>query len=236
MHKFRDKYRIPSARLQHWDYGWNASYFVTIDTAYMVHYFGKIVQGKMHLSPIGQLAEQYWLEIPSHFPFVKPGVHQIMPNHVHGIITIDKPKNNTKIAKNEIRNENNDKDGDDTATNNRNGNDDANNDVETRQCLVSTTTNPPSMPPSMPNTSNNNPNDTRGPIGQKRFQNQGKDTLSSIVGSYKSVVSKYAHPINPKFVWHTRFHDHIIRNQAAYLRIKNYILNNPKNWEENKNR
>jgi hypothetical protein len=112
----------------------------------------------------------------------------------------------------------------------KNNNDDAN-VAKTRQCLVSRTHNPPSTPPPMPNNLNNNTNDNLGTIGQKRFQNQGKNTLSSIVGSYKSVVSKYAHPINPKFAWHGRFHDRIIRDQAAYQRIKNYILNNPKNWK-----
>ena len=237
MDKFRDKYRIPSARLQNWNYGWNASYFVTINTGGMAQHFGKIVQGKMHLSTIGQLAEKFWLEIPEHFPFVLLGVHQIMPNHMHGIITIHKTKINSQTAENGNWDTNNGKDGNDDANNITNGNDDTKNVVETRQCLVSTTpNNPPSMPPPTHNTPTNSPNDTTCPIGRKRFQNQGKDTLSSIVGSYKSVVSKYAHPINPKFAWHTRFYDHIIRNQAAYLRIKNYILNNPKNWEEDKNR
>jgi REP element-mobilizing transposase RayT len=97
MHRFRDKYRIPSARLQHWDYGWNGSYFVTINTANRKHYFGVIIDGKMHLSEIGKLANKYWLEIPDHFPFVKLDVHQVMPNHVHGIITIDKPKKIPKL-------------------------------------------------------------------------------------------------------------------------------------------
>lgn len=32
--KFKGKYRNESTRLQHWDYGWNASYFVTICTQY----------------------------------------------------------------------------------------------------------------------------------------------------------------------------------------------------------
>ena len=61
-------------------------------------------------------------------------------------------------------------------------------------------------------------------------------TLGVIINQYKRICTINAHPINPKFAWHTRFYDHIIRNQAAYLRIKNYIMNNPKNWEENKNR
>ena len=43
--KYKNKYRIPSARLQHWDYGWNATYFVTICTHNHEHYFGSIPAG-----------------------------------------------------------------------------------------------------------------------------------------------------------------------------------------------
>ncbi|PXY44613.1 transposase [Flavobacterium hydrophilum] len=32
--------------------------------------------------------------------------------------------------------------------------------------------------------------------------------------------------------WQERFHDHIIRNEAEYDRIRNYIINNPKKWDE----
>lgn len=28
------------------------------------------------------------------------------------------------------------------------------------------------------------------------------------------------------------YHDHIIRNEVEYQRIKNYIINNPANWEK----
>jgi hypothetical protein len=50
MEKFRNKYRIASARAQWWDYGRNGLYFITICTANREHYFGKIVNGKMILS------------------------------------------------------------------------------------------------------------------------------------------------------------------------------------------
>ena len=46
--------------------------------------------------------------------------------------------------------------------------------------------------------SNANTDDNKT-IGQKRFQNQGRDTISSIVGSYKSVVTKHAHLIPADF-------------------------------------
>ncbi len=32
--------------------------------------------------------------------------------------------------------------------------------------------------------------------------------------------------------WQERFHDHIIRDEAEYNRIKNYIINNPKKWDK----
>ena len=90
MDKFKNKYRIKSTRLPHWDYGSNALYFVTICCKNRNHFFGNISNGAMHLSQIGQMAEKYWLEIPQHFPFVVLHNHIIMPNHVHGIIEIAK--------------------------------------------------------------------------------------------------------------------------------------------------
>ena len=69
---------------------------------------------------------------------------------------------------------------------------------------------------------------------QKRYQNQGKNTVSSMIGSYKSAVTRHARRLGWEFEWQSRFHDHIIRDDAAFERIKNYINNNPKNWKEDK--
>jgi putative transposase len=91
MDKYQNKYRIPSARWAAWDYSSNAAYFVTICVANRAHDFGRVVDGEMILSPLGQSAEDCWNEIPAHFPFVELGVHQIMPNHTHGVVVIAKP-------------------------------------------------------------------------------------------------------------------------------------------------
>jgi putative transposase len=88
--KFRNKYRIPSARLQNWDYGANGAYFITICTKEMKHFFGTITDDEMHLNAEGELAEKYWMEIPDHFPYIELGNFQIMPNHMHGILIINK--------------------------------------------------------------------------------------------------------------------------------------------------
>ena len=55
-------------------------------------------------------------------------------------------------------------------------------------------------------------------------------SISTIIRSYKSAVSKYARKINSNFAWHTSYYDHIIRNERAYNNIHNYINNNPANW------
>lgn len=35
-------------------------------------------------------------------------------------------------------------------------------------------------------------------------------------------------------LWQINYHDHIIRSDEEYRRIKNYIMHNPKNWDEDK--
>ena len=54
--KFKNKYRISSARLSNWDYSSDAAYFITICTANREHYLGTIINAKMQLSPIGEFA------------------------------------------------------------------------------------------------------------------------------------------------------------------------------------
>ncbi len=58
--RFKNKYRIESARLKSWDYGWNASYFIAICTANREHLFGEIIHHEMILSEIGQIVLQEW--------------------------------------------------------------------------------------------------------------------------------------------------------------------------------
>ncbi|MGE0930180.1 hypothetical protein ACOXY6_04925, partial [Cytophagales bacterium EPR-FJ-38] len=88
--RFKNNYRIQSARAQWWDYGWNGAYFITICIREKERYFGEIVGGEMVLSDIGKIAQKYWNEIPNYFSFVTLDSFVIMPNHMHGILIIDK--------------------------------------------------------------------------------------------------------------------------------------------------
>jgi len=87
---FKNKFRIDSTRLKGWDYSSGAYYFITICVKGRESLLGQIKNGEMVLSEIGVAAEKCWIEIPDHFPFVKPDEHVIMPNHVHGIIVINR--------------------------------------------------------------------------------------------------------------------------------------------------
>ena len=210
MDKFQNKYRIPSARLQSWDYGWDGAYYITICTHNRKQYFGDVVNGKMQLSNIGVLADVFWHEIKNHSKNTELGEFIVMPNHVHGILLIVGNDDEYRYG-NSIEN----RDGDE------NGNE---NDIRRdKACLVSTGTD-----------TDTNTDMVTKTIGQKRFQNQGKNTVSSIIGSYESAVSKHAHRLGYEFEWQSRFYDHIIRDDESYTRIADYIINNPKNWENDK--
>lgn len=200
---FQNNYRIASARLQNWDYSWSAPYFITICTKDRTCYFGDITNGKMELSRVGVVADIMWHEIKNHAKHVELGPFVVMPNHIHGIISINNPDEMVD-----------DVDVDDV-------------DVETRHALSL----PQPQPPGIPEQGHKPPPQT---IGQQRFQNQGKNTLSSIIGSYKSAVTKHANRLGLEFGWQARFHDHIIRDEKEYQRIANYIQSNPENWVADK--
>ncbi|HEX8974328.1 MAG TPA: transposase [Patescibacteria group bacterium] len=87
--KFKNKYAIKSSRLAGYNYSQDGMYFITICTRDREHFFGDIVDGKIILSEIGKIAEEYWKKIPNHFPFINLDEFVIMPNHMHGIIKIN---------------------------------------------------------------------------------------------------------------------------------------------------
>ena len=69
-------------------------------------------------------------------------------------------------------------------------------------------------------------------IAKNRFQNIGKGSISSIIGSYKSAVTKHAHRLGFQFQWQKNYYEHIIRNTEEYTKIAKYIINNPLTWEK----
>ena len=98
--KFQNKYRIPSARLQTWDYSWVGAYFITICIKDRLHYFGEIENGEMLFNEIGQIAAEEWVKSPEMRPDMNLslGDFVVMPNHFHGILVIGKNEYNCRDA------------------------------------------------------------------------------------------------------------------------------------------
>ena len=146
----------------------------------------------MQLSKIGEFAAECWMNIPAHFPYFYLDASVVRPNHLHGIVLIEKPYID-------------------------NGRD---------PDIVVETTHALSL-----QSDSLEPQHLQLETKSKhfRFRNQGKNTISAMVGSFKSAVTKRCNENKLSFGWQPRFHDHIIRDKNEFYKIRNYIVNNPVN-------
>ncbi|HLO45509.1 MAG TPA: hypothetical protein VK175_14320 [Leadbetterella sp.] len=247
---YNNKYRIPSARLQSYDYASQGMYFVTICTKFMQHFFGKIIidsvnrKAKLEPTEIGKIAETEWYKSLEMRPDMNLDIGEfvVMPNHIHGIIIIGKNEFNSGDLNSQwhwnmdaIANSESHRNMDTIANSESHRNMHANSHshrsmhanshshrstdamhrVSTQSASATQSTSP------TPSTFKN------------AFAPQSKN-LASIIRGYKSAVTTYARKNKIRFEWHVRYHDHIIRNEAEYLRISNYIKNNPSKWLDDK--
>ena len=75
-------------RLQGYDYSGEGAYFITIVTKDRAQHFGEIYDGVMQLSPIGCFLEDFIQNFKLHKERIQLEEWQVMPNHVHIILTI----------------------------------------------------------------------------------------------------------------------------------------------------
>lgn len=210
VHKPKKQYRLPN-----YDYSSSGYYFVTLSTKLMKHLFGEIVNAKIKLSAIGRIAKQYWKNIPEHYPYAKLDQFTVMPNHLHGIVIIDHtcPSGGNTCPS-----------GGNTARLPLLPNDPFRNGLLT----VSTS---------------KNDGKTVCRNGRKALRRNGQKTvptplqptpksLSIVIRNYKAAVTTWAKRKNlTRHVWKPRFHDRIIRDHEELERIREYIDNNPAQWE-----
>ncbi len=71
-----------------------------------------------------------------------------------------------------------------------------------------------------------------------QYRDRTKMYLSKIIHGFKSSVTREIRKKfeNSEFAWQKSFYDHIIRNEKSLFNIRQYIINNPKNWELEKDR
>jgi putative transposase len=251
--KFQNKYRVDSTRLRGYDYRNEGAYFLTICTKDRNHYFGECADGKMQLSPIGKIAHRCWAEIPDHFPNASLGAFIIMPDHMHGIIILNYspriipdeiisngiiiPVQTLHATSPQISLESPQISPESQA-------------ISPESLPISQESQPiflespePPTYPALPEpielaklplqsiTEILGIQSAKLPSAFYQKISPKAGGISAIIRSYKSAVSKCSRTENPKFQWQSLFHDHVIRNENEYERIRYYILNNPMKWK-----
>lgn len=88
---FKGKYRLQSSRLPGWDYSREAYYFITVCTLNMECLLGEVLDGRMHLSKLGEIVDEEWRRTERVRRNVVLDEWTVMPNHLHAILAITCP-------------------------------------------------------------------------------------------------------------------------------------------------
>ncbi len=81
-------YRSRQYRLPYFNYAGTGWYFITIITWQREPLFGRIENGVLIRSALGEIAEQHFLAMQEIFPFVTLEAHVVMQDHVHCLIKL----------------------------------------------------------------------------------------------------------------------------------------------------
>ena len=82
--------RRGSIRLKDYDYSQSGAYSIIICTQDRACLFGEIADANTQCNAAGQMATSEWLALPERFPTARLDEFVIMPNHIHGILWINR--------------------------------------------------------------------------------------------------------------------------------------------------
>ena len=80
-----------TTRLREFDYASSGAYFVTVCAAQKAHLFARVSSGEVQRSEIGDVILEEWERTALLRTSVRLDAFVIMPNHVHGIVWIERP-------------------------------------------------------------------------------------------------------------------------------------------------
>ncbi len=63
-------------------------YFITVCTKDKIHYFGRIADGKMYYTALGDFCRLQLEKIHDHYSYAEVLQFVVMPNHIHAVISI----------------------------------------------------------------------------------------------------------------------------------------------------
>jgi REP element-mobilizing transposase RayT len=81
-------HRCRSIRLPGYDYAQPGAYFVTICIHGRECVLGEVVDDRVTLSPFGEVVDECWRDLPSHFRELLLDRFAVTPHHVHGILVL----------------------------------------------------------------------------------------------------------------------------------------------------
>jgi REP element-mobilizing transposase RayT len=89
MDRPRSDFVTSRMRLRDYDYSLPGAYFVTMVTTDRLCLFGTVDDTGMHLSDAGKIMSDLWESIPVRYPTISLDAWVVMPNHLHGILTVE---------------------------------------------------------------------------------------------------------------------------------------------------
>ena len=206
-----DIHHRKSIRLKGHDYSKSGLYFITICTYEGLNFLGKIEKGKMIFNEYGKIAEEEILKTAEIRKNIEIDGYCIMPNHIHMIIEI-------KEMELEATDEKEEKSGGKTGQMQKAGHEHRARTEEKEGKYVG----------------------ARCPCPENQKEQYGKptkNTIPTIIRAIKASVTKRINKLNNStetVIWHRNYYENIIRNEEVYLKVSEYIENNPKRWEEDR--
>ena len=214
-----------SIRLKGYDYSQAGLYFITICCQDRAHLFGNVENGEMILNAFGKIAWEEWLATEKIRDNCKIHESIVMPNHIHGIIEI-LYKGESQFAQAEI--------GKFQSPSQTIG-------AIIRVFKIATIKNIKDY--ILENNSSSTGEFQFAPtkFAPTKFAPTKFAPIESDLkkGELRFAPANFA-PTAGKIIelnfkiWQRNYYEHIIRNEQSYHRISEYIINNPKKWNEDK--
>lgn len=220
-HQFNPKkHRRRSIRLKGYDYAQPGAYFITICGYQKKHWFGEIKNNVMIPNALGRIAEKEWQSLPERFPQIIVKDYVIMPNHMHGLLIVGAPLAGAQLEGNRENME--------TSIDGIHCDEKSipyvhrDKKLGKNDCTILAGHSPEGHPQGAPL--------------------QRTEHLGVMIGAYKSLVADKCLELFIKHrpgqfmgkLWQRNYWEHIIRHETAFNHIARYIINNPKNWREDR--
>ena len=195
-----------SIRLKGYDYSQKGLYFVTICVKNRKCLFGEIINQQMILNDAGKMVEKWYFELENKFPDIKCHEHIVMPNHFHCIVenTGFNVGADLRVCPDDVSSPDKEKGGH---------------------------VGPPLRIPDNKIDQSN--------LDDSIFGEHPGSPLWRILQWFKTMsTNEYIRNVKtndwPRFegkLWQRDYWEHIIRDEKSYFAISEYIINNPRKWD-----